>query len=533
MMDETQDVAGYEQVIIMLRFVSSEGRKVTIEERMLALVVVGSKTGEALAEMLLNKLEDLSLDVMMLVGQCYDGGSNLSGCFNGVQIRILSINELATFVHCFAHSLNRALVNSVNHKKLPEARNFFSIFEHIVVFVGRSSQRQAYFLQIQREINDVPQPSTGAAPEQDLQDNVDDAEGTESQPSTSTAPEGTKRSTKPKLPGRSVSDTRWGSRSASMQRYTEPEVFEATVRTLKYVIDNASDSESKSTAIGLLAHITSPKFVLMLAAFRYVLLAVNRVSISLQSKTIDTATAMKIIGNLKDELQRYRTSPEYWKSSVETARVLAARAGVDFDEALSELQETTRQRKRPRKLDDRPETAASSNWLDTLRTQHFYPALDKMIAEVNTRFPCKLGDFAYLEPKHFKDPEAEDGIRRLSAKYQRFVDSNAVTEWRLFRNTEGLDRKSMVQVCEEIPDEYVSLKKLYRIFLTLPITTASLERGFSKLKLIENRLRCTQCLDRLESLMLLATEKDVASQIDLQKLVAAFAQSAERRMPLR
>jgi len=318
-----------------------------------------------------------------------------------------------------------------------------------------------------------------------------------------------------------------------MQRYTEPEVFEATVRTLKHVIDNASDSESKSTAIGLLAHITSPKFALMLAAFRNVLLAVNRVSISLQSKTIDTATAMKIIGNLKDELQRYRTSPEYWKSSVETARVLAARAGVDFAEALSELQETTRQRKHRRKLDDRPETAASSNWLDTLRTQHFYPALDKMIAEVNTRFPCELGDFAYLEPKHFKDPEAEDGIRRLSAKYQRFVDSNAVTEWRLSRNTEGLDRKSMVQVCEEIPDEYVSLKKLYRIFLTLPITTASLERGFSKLKLIENRLRCTQCQDRLESLMLLATEKDVTSQIDLQKLVAAFAQSAERRMPLR
>jgi len=67
----------------------------------------------------------------------------------------------------------------------------------------------------------------------------------------------------------------------------------------------------------------------------------------------------------------------------------------------------------------------------------------------------------------------------------------------------------------------------------MPITTSSLERGFSKLNLIENRLRTTQRQDRLESLMLLATEKDVASQIDVEGLVSAFAGKSNRRMTLK
>ena len=41
----------------------------------------------------------------------------MSAPFTGVQARILEKNDLAVFVHCYTHSLNRALVNSVNHKK--------------------------------------------------------------------------------------------------------------------------------------------------------------------------------------------------------------------------------------------------------------------------------------------------------------------------------------------------------------------------------------------------------------------------------
>lgn len=45
--------------------------------------------------------------------------------------------------------------------------------------------------------------------------------------------------------------------------------------------------------------------------------------------------------------------------------------------------------------------------------------------------------------------------------------------------------------------------------LTLPVSSASPERAFSKLKLIKTRLRGTMGEERLESLMLMSCEKDI------------------------
>jgi len=73
----------------------------------------------------------------------------------------------------------------------------------------------------------------------------------------------------------------------------------------------------------------------------------------------------------------------------------------------------------------------------------------------------------------------------------------------------------------------------FEFFLTCPITTASLERGFSKLKIIENRLRTTQGQDRLEALMFLGIEKDIATHVNIPDLVSTFAGKADRRLLLK
>ena len=105
MMDETRDLSHVEQVIVVARF--EEKGTAKVQERMLALVATHSTTGEALESFLLSVLEKCGLDVENLVGQCYDGGSNLSGVFEGVQARILEKNALAVFTHCFAQSQPR------------------------------------------------------------------------------------------------------------------------------------------------------------------------------------------------------------------------------------------------------------------------------------------------------------------------------------------------------------------------------------------------------------------------------------------
>lgn len=140
MMDETRDTSHVDQVVIVLRFVRRvfvDGvRKVIIEERMFGLVAAFLKTGEALTGLVLKFFEEQTLFLDQVVGQCYDGGSNFSGIYKGVQARIRELNPLAIFSHCFAHSLNRVCVNAMNHKTIPGARNFFTTLEHLVVFIS-------------------------------------------------------------------------------------------------------------------------------------------------------------------------------------------------------------------------------------------------------------------------------------------------------------------------------------------------------------------------------------------------------------
>lgn len=68
-----------------------------------------------------------------------------------------------------------------------------------------------------------------------------------------------------------------------------------------------------------------------------------------------------------------------------------------------------------------------------------------------------------------------------------------------------------------------------RILLTLPISVASGERSFSKLKLIKNFLRSTTTQDRLNGLATLAIEHELAEQIDLKSIIKKFAELKVRK----
>ncbi|KAF0742359.1 zinc finger MYM-type protein 1-like, partial [Aphis craccivora] len=53
-----------------------------------------------------------------------------------------------------------------------------------------------------------------------------------------------------------------------------------------------------------------------------------------------------------------------------------------------------------------------------------------------------------------------------------------------------------------------------RILLTIPVTVASGERSFSKLKLIKTYVRSTMGDERLSSLAILSIENDIAENLD-------------------
>ena len=152
LMDETQDLSNKAQVSVFVRLVLFEEGLVKIEERLLAVVTAEGKTGKDLETLLLDVLKKYDLDLHDIVGQCYDGRSNMAAAFKGVQARILAKNPNGLFTYCYAHSSNRAVINSCDKKDVARARNFFSLLEGLVVFINRSATRHKTFLKRQEEI---------------------------------------------------------------------------------------------------------------------------------------------------------------------------------------------------------------------------------------------------------------------------------------------------------------------------------------------------------------------------------------------
>ena len=75
------------------------------------------------------------------------------------------------------------------------------------------------------------------------------------------------------------------------------------------------------------------------------------------------------------------------------------------------------------------------------------------------------------------------------------------------------------------PNVFIAL----RIYLTMPITVASGERSFSKLKLIKTYLRSTIAQERLNSLSMLSIECEIAKAIDFEVILNDFANKKARK----
>ena len=96
-------------------------------------------------------------------------------------------------------------------------------------------------------------------------------------------------------------------------------------------------------------------------------------------------------------------------------------------------------------------------------------------------------------------------------------DHNFFSELKVLRVTLPDDLMSTPEILQffTVVDCYPNVSVAYRILLTLPVTVASAERSFSKLKLLKNYLRSTMLQDRLNGLAMCCIEKDILDNVDL------------------
>jgi hypothetical protein len=103
------------------------------------------------------------------------------------------------------------------------------------------------------------------------------------------------------------------------------------------------------------------------------------------------------------------------------------------------------------------------------------------------------------------------------------------------KNSEELRKPATItSLCrclvETGPDRiYNWLDRLLRLLVTLPISTASAEHAFSSLKIIKSRLRNRMEDDFLADSMLLQIEREIASKIPYEDIIADFKAKKNRR----
>ena len=77
-------------------------------------------------------------------------------------------------------------------------------------------------------------------------------------------------------------------------------------------------------------------------------------------------------------------------------------------------------------------------------------------------------------------------------------------------------------------DSFLNVYIAYKILLTIPITVATAENSFLKLKLLKSYIKSTMLQDRLNELAILSIESEVLELLDYKTLINDFAAKKDK-----
>ncbi|KAL4008541.1 hypothetical protein ACER0C_002393 [Sarotherodon galilaeus] len=284
---------------------------------------------------------------------------------------------------------------------------------------------------------------------------------------------------------------------------------------LEEILQQDPPNSSAGDAMVLLKSINF-EFILCLEITCPIFQVTATASDALQKKDIDLAAAYKIVDGVLQSLDHSRTEEEF-ENIYEQAREKAASVGLD---PPSEVPGQARRRKVPAKFKFAATTATADDHAFTTpqeyyRVKVFYVFVDTMTQELLRRF--KGGDNSTWEilnalhtltvPENWKiiSTEAHQAVKKLCQFYDIEEEYKLQTELKVFHASYTCPPPVKNNAHLIFPN----MTELLKTYGTLPVSTATVERSFSKLKLVKNKLRTLCSEQRLSDLLLLAVEKDV------------------------
>lgn len=492
-LDSTPDISHTEQITFVIRCVNTTDGKVDILEFFLGFFPITNTTGEGLCNFLLEKLlPSLQLEVKDIRGQGYDNGSNMKGKNIGLQKRILDINPRALYVPCAAHTLNLVVNDAASSSG--EISGFFDIVQEVYNYFSASPYRWDILKKHVKSLTLKP-----------------------------------------------LSETRWESRINAIRPLKQD--LKNIITALNVLIEDPTrDTKTKMGAKSIIKSLQTFKFLCSVLIWHDLLSRIDVLSKMLQNPKLNIAECIQGLDNLKKYLE-FQRSDDNFKIFVESATTLVRDLGTDPEFPISKL------RKKARLFDYEGSDEPISNPVQQFKTAFYFTILDHAISSVNERFTLLsecYSIFCFLYEFHkISNENLMKACMDLDIKLQVREEENIVKDIdgiQLFNELTSFKdifpgEKQPTEILEIIVKNdlipcFPNFALALRIFLTLPVSVASGERSFSKLKIIKNYLRNNMTQERLTDLAIISIESAFSEKIDLTEIIDKFASQKARKVSL-
>lgn len=492
--DSTLDITKKEQLSLSFRYINSRGYP---EERFIKFIEMPSGSAETYFNIIISELKSLDISLQLCRGQAYDGASTMSGAISGLKTRIQEQVSEALYIHCCAHNLNLALVDSIT--SCAEIKLFFGTLEQVYVYITESFPRLKLFLELQNEI---------------VQD-------------------------KRKLTLKKLSVTRWASHKRAVDAcYQNIVALEETCeKIISGEITNATPKQM-AEASGILNTMKTLEFKFLLCFWKGVLSKIFALSNYLQKPDLNLNTTANLIITVQKDLQSLRNDETFSRFKAE-ALVLASQCDSTQDFAI-------KRKRRLKQFHDEIQTDYQhENVEQQFKITVFYVALDTFIQTLETRFKdfmeisqkfdCLLTDNLSATDENIKS------IMDLVTFYKNDLTSSTVDEYKSFctcmlevKKENQLETEEILPfiISNDLECVYPNITNLYKMFYTLATNSAGAERSFSRLRNIKSYQRTTTGEQRLNDLALISIESDLAIDADFNKILDKMKSVKTRRLAL-